>query len=228
MEAGARDPSESDPLLTYLHFPSTTYPRPRSFITQIGASSGPWPSTGSSPTSSARTTRPPPPGSPRPTVSVVHECLFLCMCPCVCVRADTSNPRGLDTHPPTSILPPRQMNAPTYPPMYTEGGAPGFYFFLLLVSFFWTLQVVGGVLNCTVAGAYQQYRRWVWWHVGVRVRVRCVSLPSNRVRNSVGRSGHQQPPAPITYTTSHPMHTPRRGGLLVVHPGGRPQERRLR
>ena len=32
------------------------------------------------------------------------------------------------------------------------GGAPGFYVFLLLVSFFWTLQVVGGVLNCTVAG----------------------------------------------------------------------------
>lgn len=34
----------------------------------------------------------------------------------------------------------------------TAGGAPGFYIFLLLVSFFWTLQVVGGVLNCTVAG----------------------------------------------------------------------------
>lgn len=101
MEAGARHPSESVPLLTYLHFPSTTYPRPRSFITQIGASSGPWPSTGSSPTSSARTTRPPPPGSPRPTVSVVHECLFLCMCPCVCVRADVKS--AWARHPPTDV-----------------------------------------------------------------------------------------------------------------------------
>lgn len=78
-------------------------------------------------------------------------CFYVCVRACACVQ--TSNPRGLDTHPPTSTLPPRQMNAPTHPHMYTEGGAPGFYFFLLLVSFFWTLQVVGGVLNCTVAGA---------------------------------------------------------------------------